>query len=263
MSKETPLQLDTDIANQLPTNGQQLITATKLRGVLGSIVDSFSQQNVVPVVTSPYTVLNANYQNLHVINRSSPTTINLPVPGGVPNEFTAGWSSFFSNIGSGMVTLVPAGGKTINGLSSITLPTGYSANISSDGTNYFAAVSNTTSGLAAITFIIDGGGIAIAAGIKGDLEIPFDCVLLRSTLLADQVGSIVVDVWKDTFAAYPPTVVDSITGGNPPTITAANKSQDTVLTGWTLPIAAGSIIRINVNSAATITRCTLSLVVLK
>ncbi|GAI77252.1 unnamed protein product, partial [marine sediment metagenome] len=47
-----------------------------------------------------------------------------------------------------------------------------------------------------ITFIIDGGGSAITTGEKGHLRIPFACTINRVTMLADQSGSIVVDIWK-------------------------------------------------------------------
>ncbi|GAI94589.1 unnamed protein product [marine sediment metagenome] len=66
--------------------------------------------------------------------------------------------------------------------------------------------------VADLTFIIDGGGSAITTGQKGHLEIPFACTITGWTILADQSGSIVVDVWKDTYAAFPPAVGDSIAG---------------------------------------------------
>lgn len=117
--------------------------------------------------------------------------------------------------------------------------------------------------IASITFIIDGGGSAITTGVKGDLEIPFACVIQQATLLADQSGSIVIDIWKDTYANYPPTVADTITASAKPTISSATKSQDATLTGWTTSIAAGDTLRFNVDSATTITRVTLSLKVRK
>lgn len=113
--------------------------------------------------------------------------------------------------------------------------------------------------LATITFIIDGGGVVITTGVKGDLEIGFDCEITRATLLADQAGSIVVDVWADVFGNYPPTVLDTITAAAKPTIVAATKSQDSVLTGWTTLIPAGTTLRFNVDSVSTIQRVTLSL----
>lgn len=110
-----------------------------------------------------------------------------------------------------------------------------------------------------ITFIIDGVGATIATGIKGDLEIPFACTITRATLLADQTGSIVVDIWKDTYANYPPTVLDTITASAKPTISSGVKSQDSTLTGWTTSIVAGDTLRFNVDSVTTVQRVTLSL----
>jgi hypothetical protein len=77
--------------------------------------------------------------------------------------------------------------------------------------------------------------------------------------MADQSGSIVVDVWKDTLANYPPTVADSITASAPPTITSAQSASSSSLTGWTTAINTNDVLRFNVNSATTITRVTLSL----
>lgn len=110
-----------------------------------------------------------------------------------------------------------------------------------------------------ITFVIDGGGATITTGVKGFLEIPFACTITRATLLADQSGSIVVDIWKDTYANYPPTVADTITASAKPTISAATKAQDATLTGWTTAIAAGDILGFNVDSITTCQRVTLSL----
>lgn len=115
----------------------------------------------------------------------------------------------------------------------------------------------------AIEVVIDGGGAAITTGIKVDVEIPFACTINRVTMLADQSGSIVVDIWKDTYANYPPLVGDSITASAKPTITTATKSQDATLTGWTTSVAAGDTLRFNVDSVTTIERVTLSLKVTK
>ena len=114
-----------------------------------------------------------------------------------------------------------------------------------------------------ITFIIDGGGSAITTGEKGHLSIPFACEIEGVVLLADQSGSIVIDIWKDTYANFPPTDADTITAAAPPTITTAVKSEDTTLTDWTKAIAAGDILAFNVDSATTVTRVTLALKVKK
>ena len=114
-----------------------------------------------------------------------------------------------------------------------------------------------------ITFIIDGGGSAITTGQKGHLEIPFACTITGWTIVADQSGSIVIDVWKDTYANFPPTVADTIAGSEKPTLASVQKNQDLTLTTWTTAVAAGDILAFNVDSATTITRVTLSLKVTK
>jgi hypothetical protein len=110
-----------------------------------------------------------------------------------------------------------------------------------------------------INFLIDGSGAAITTGIKGDIMIPFACTINQVNLLADQSGSIAVDIWKDTYANFPPTDADTITASAVPTISSATKDEDATLTDWTTAIAAGSILRFNVDSCTTITRCTLVL----
>lgn len=132
-----------------------------------------------------------------------------------------------------------------------------------------AATARTTLGVGAIgtlaslaigiPFIIDGGGSAITTGVKGDIEIPFAGTITVNRLFADQTGSIVIDLWKDTYANFPPTVADTITASAKPTLSSAQKSEDSTLTGWTTSVTAGDIIRVNVDSITTCTRVTLSL----
>lgn len=156
--------------------------------------------------------------------------------------------------------LIIAPGSNITADRTLTLTTGdanRTLTINSDAT-----VSSNTA-IQTITFIIDGGGATITSGVKGDLEIPFGCTINAVTLLADQSGSIVVDIWKDTYANYPPTVADTITASAKPTISSATKSQDTTLTGWTTSITAGDTLRFNVDSITTCQRVTLSLKVTK
>lgn len=114
-----------------------------------------------------------------------------------------------------------------------------------------------------LIYVIDGGGLTIQTGVKGDLYIPFDCTVTEWVLLSDQVGSIVVDVWSDTYGNYPPTGVDTIAGTDIPTLSSTNKNKSTALTGWNKNITAGNTLRFNVNSVSSITRVTLTLNVTK
>lgn len=111
----------------------------------------------------------------------------------------------------------------------------------------------------ALNVVIDGEGSLITTGVKGDIYVARDCLITAATLLADQSGSIVIDVWKDVYANFPPTNTDSITGGNEPELSTATHSQDTTLSGWTTTVDAGDVLRFNVDSATTVTRVTLAL----
>lgn len=115
-----------------------------------------------------------------------------------------------------------------------------------------------------IVVVIDGGGSTITTGIKGYLQVPFDGTITANTVLADQSGSIVIDVWKCTYAQFDaggthPVSGDKITASAPPTISTATKSTDSTLTGWTTSFSSGDVFGFNVNSVTTIQRATLAL----
>lgn len=139
-------------------------------------------------------------------------------------------------------------------------PTGITGSTGNTGATGPAQIAN-------LEFIIDGGGSQIATGLKGYLTVDFAGTLQANTLLADQTGSIVVNIWKTTFSNFaPPThpaVGDKITASAPPTISSALKSQDTTLSGWTVSFSAGDIFGFNVDSCSAITRVTLALKALR
>jgi len=86
-------------------------------------------------------------------------------------------------------------------------------------------------------------------------------VRLLSSDAAVTSGSIVVDIWKDTYANYPPTVADTITASAKPTITTATKSEDSTLTGWTTSVSAGDVFGFKVDSVTSLKRVTVELTV--
>jgi len=109
-------------------------------------------------------------------------------------------------------------------------------------------------------FTCDHSGEVLDTGVVADITIPFDCTLTGWTLMADQSGSIKIDVWKDVFANFPPTNTDSITNAHEPTISSAAKAEDTDISDWTsVDVSAGDCIRFNIDSVTTITRITLLL----
>jgi len=117
--------------------------------------------------------------------------------------------------------------------------------------------------LASIGLRIDNGANVIPTGVNGNLVIPFACTISQWTLLANESGSIVIDIWKDSYANYPPTVGDSITASAKPTITTASKGQSSTLTGWNTTLLAGDILRFNVDSVTTIKAVDINITVLR
>jgi hypothetical protein len=136
-------------------------------------------------------------------------------------------------------------------------PGGTTTYLRADGT--FAASPSVPVRVGVIEIIIDGGASPISTGLKAILEIPFLCYIQGVTLLADVVGSIVIDIWKSTYASYPPTVLNTILSGAKPSISAAIKSQNFTLTGWDIAISPGDILAFNVDMASVVKRVTLSL----
>ncbi len=108
--------------------------------------------------------------------------------------------------------------------------------------------------------VIGNGSSAITTGVKGYFRVPVKCEIQSFELVGDVSGSIKIDVWVDTYANFPPTNADTITDGNEPELSSAQKIQDTDLSNWdTVALAAGAWVGINVDSAATITQATLAL----
>lgn len=125
------------------------------------------------------------------------------------------------------------------------------------GAPTFSLASNAKASQFVVTF--DGQGSEIADNTNWVGQVNFAGTITEAVLLADQSGSIVVDVQKDSYANYPPTGADSICASAKPTISSATKSQDSTLTGWTTSFSAGDIFRFNVDSCTTITKATLIL----
>ena len=102
------------------------------------------------------------------------------------------------------------------------------------------------------------GGV-IGTGVHAYIEIPVSMRITGWTLVADQSGSIVIDVWKDSFGNFPPTVADTIAGTEKPTLSSQQAAQDLSLSTWSQDIDAGDVLALSVDSASTVAQATLTL----
>ncbi len=123
-------------------------------------------------------------------------------------------------------------------------------------------VANVANSLKTRTIFVDigDGTNVITTGIKGDISFDVACTISAWRILSTVSGSIVIDIWKDTLANFPPDNSDSITNGHEPTLTTATNAEDTDLSDWTtLAIAVGNILRFNVDSVTSCTKVKLQL----
>lgn len=99
-----------------------------------------------------------------------------------------------------------------------------------------------------------------ATGVQCYVEVPHAMTITGWSVVANVSGSCVLDVWKDTYANFPPTVADTIAGTEKPTLLSAQKNQDLSLSSWTTSVAAGDWLAINVDSFSGVGRVTLSII---
>lgn len=100
-----------------------------------------------------------------------------------------------------------------------------------------------------VVFEFSAGGVALQAGAQTNpVVMPWDYQITKVTTLADAAGSCIVDIWKDTYANYPPVDADSITAAAPPSLAGVRKSQDSTLTGWTKTGSAGDVLIAHLDS---------------
>lgn len=101
-----------------------------------------------------------------------------------------------------------------------------------------------------------GQGGVIPTGCRSAIiKVPYtgtitgwDIFSVDGTTGAALSGSIVLDMWKDTYANFPPTVADTIFSGNKPTLASASKNQNTSMS---VAVTAGDELLVNVDSVTT------------
>ena len=147
----------------------------------------------------------------------------------------------------------PTGDTGPTGPTGLTGPTGATGDTGPTGPG-------SASGSFGIT--IDGAGSVITTGVKGYLTIPYAGTITGWQIIANATGSCVVDVWKTASGAVP-TVANTITGTEKPTLTSQQINTDLALTSWTTTVAQNDVVAFNVDSATTVSRVNLSIFITK
>ncbi len=130
---------------------------------------------------------------------------------------------------------------------------------SASAPTFRALVSADLSGITSVIgALIDGGGSVITTGVKLYISVPFACTITGWDIVADQSGSISVEIDKHA-AAVPNTSTDKISASAPVALSSAQLAQGGSISGWTTAIAANDVLGFNVASASTVTRVTIGL----
>lgn len=157
------------------------------------------------------------------------------------SAFSVGGSTFVvtgSSVGIG----TDAPSKTLHVVGDI-LATGSIIGANLSGTN----TGDRPKGSFGVT--VDGGGDVIATGSMGFIIIPYDATIVSWHVVADQPGSVVVDLKR--------AGVSIIGGGGKPTLTGAQRANGGVA-GWTsTSITENDEIEFNVDSASSVRRVNL------
>jgi len=270
---EDPDEDGTSTGSIGPTSSFSVYLSNKDAGNLGIVSRSFYSTSNGSSVVANWPVASVNYTGFTIqcTNDSGGSTSNVSV--GADSRLLSctyqGTSVFQISpdgvaIGQGIslqdddrtnTVLIQAPANVTNDYI-ITLPAaGGAANdiLQFDGSQNASFVSNTRT----LNFVIDGGGSAITTGKKGVIVIDGDYTVTGWTIIADQSGSIVVDVNRSTFTGFPTT--SSIAGTELPTLSSAQKAEDLTLSSWTTTLSARDVIEFEVDSATTVTRVTVAL----
>jgi hypothetical protein len=100
-----------------------------------------------------------------------------------------------------------------------------------------------------------GGGV-------GYITIPYSGTITGWQVIGDISGNCVFDVWKSASGIIP-TVANTITGTEKPTLIAQQINSDLALTTWTTSVTSGDIVAIVLDSASILSQAWLTVFITK
>jgi len=114
---------------------------------------------------------------------------------------------------------------------------------------------------------LDGGGGVLTTGVKGAIQVDFEGVIIGWNIVADQVGSITIEVDRQASGippiapSMPDTTTDKISASAPIVMTSAQSAAIGMagVSTWATDIDKWDVLQFNVTAVTTLTKATLYL----
>jgi hypothetical protein len=146
------------------------------------------------------------------------------------------------------------------GLSTLSLPTyftGSSNLLGSAGSSISASYASTASyasytpSIANVSFVMNGGSAVLTTGYKGSLRVPTNVTVSSVGLFTSGSGSIDVDILRQTYDTYNPSITAGTSIiGTPLSMSNNAKYLDTTLSGWTTSLFTDDVLNFIVKAVA-------------
>jgi hypothetical protein len=143
------------------------------------------------------------------------------------------------------------------GFSTLSLPTYFTGSDSLQGnagssiSASYASTASYSPSVANVSFVMNGGSTILSTGYKGSLRIPTNVRLTGVGLFTSGSGSINVDILRQTYATYNPSITAGTSIiGTPLSMSNTAKYLDNTLTGWTTALNTDDVLNFVVSAVA-------------
>lgn len=123
---------------------------------------------------------------------------------------------------------------------------------SSDALQAYGLVNTGLDRYKNVSLTVNAGSSTVTSGVKGIITVPFNGQVLGWSVITNQSGSIVFDIYKDSFTnfTYPGSAINTITGTNKPQLSGSYKNESFNVTSWNTTLNKYDVLTVNVDSVS-------------
>jgi len=202
---------------------------------------------LIPIAVAVNTSVSLDYDTYEINANANNITMTLPNMTGMGY----GTGIVFKRVDTNplFTVTITATATTIDGVASITIPIGGDIIIEYDN-DVWSTAGKYKSPQSGISILIDGQSSVPETGSYGTFSIPYSGYITGWTLFECSdtpiTSSIVIDVWKQVYGSYPPTVANTIWGTKPSLVSAIKNTA----TGLAIVVTQGDTFNINIDSVS-------------